>query len=78
MREMITVAVDDEHVGTIDEVVVRLRAAGMSVDQVLRPVGLITGSVEAQVREVLGRMRGVASVEPQRRVQLPPPDAGIQ
>lgn len=78
MREMITVAVDDEHVGTIDEVVVRLRAAGMSVDQVLRPVGLITGSVEAQVREVLGRLSGVASVEPQRHVQLPPPEAGIQ
>lgn len=78
MRELVTVAVDDEHVGAIDEVVVRLRAAGMSVDQVLRPVGLITGSVEVRVREVLGRLDGVASVEPQRRLRLPPPDAGVQ
>ncbi|CAN5777142.1 hypothetical protein BH18ACT7_BH18ACT7_14180 [soil metagenome] len=78
VSEKITVSVDDEHVERIDEVVDRLRAAGMRVEQVLRPIGLVTGSVETPDRERLSTLAGVAAVEPQRRMQLPPPDADIQ
>ncbi len=78
MPEEITVSVDDDHVGQIDEVVVELRAAGMRIEQVLRPVGLITGSVDASRREVLTTVTGVAAVESQRTFRLPPPDAEVQ
>ncbi|WP_246632188.1 hypothetical protein [Pseudonocardia nigra] len=78
MPEHITVSVGDDHVDHIDEVVERLRAAGMHVDQVLRPVGVITGSVETPAAEALGQLAGVVAVERQRTVRLPPPDAGVQ
>lgn len=78
MPEKITVSVDDDHLGRIDEVVARLQAAGMQVEQVLRPVGVITGSVDDTCRAALGTVPGVAAVEPQRTFRLPPPDADVQ
>lgn len=78
MSEHITVSVDDAHVEAIDEVVERLRAAGMRVEQVLRPVGVITGSVQTNRRTALGALAGVAAVESQRSFRLPPPDAEVQ
>jgi hypothetical protein len=76
--EQIVVSVDDEYLGQIDEVVARLQAAGMQVEQVLRPVGVITGSVDHPCRPLLDAVTGVAAVEPQRAFRLPPPDADIQ
>jgi hypothetical protein len=76
--EKIAICVSDDHLDHIDEVVSRLEAAGVQVEQVLRPVGVITGSAPAPGWRALGTLTGVASVEVQRRVQLPPPDAEIQ
>lgn len=76
--EKVTVSVDDAHLELIDEVVGRLQAAGMLVEQVLRPIGVITGSVDSPVRETLGRLAGVAAVEPQRTFRLPPPGSEVQ
>ncbi|GAA1225949.1 hypothetical protein [Pseudonocardia alaniniphila] len=67
----VTVTVDDAHVGAIDQLADRLRAAGMDVEQVLRPVGVITGSAPADW-EALADLDGVAAVEPQRTFRLPP------
>jgi hypothetical protein len=78
MPEKITVSVADDAVDRIDEVVAALEHGGMSVEQVLRPIGLITGSVDTQRVQALGSVAGVAAVEPQRTVQLPPPDSGVQ
>jgi hypothetical protein len=78
VAEKITISVDDAHVDLIDEVVGRLQEAGMLVEQVLRPVGVITGSVDAPVRARLSTLAGVAAVEPDRTFRLPPPDAEIQ
>lgn len=78
MSEQITVSVADGHLDRIDEVVARLEACGMHVDQVLRAVGVITGSVDAPHLQALGALSGVAAVEPQRTVQLPPPDSDVQ
>jgi hypothetical protein len=70
----VTVTVDDAHLDGIDGLADRLRAAGMEVEQVLEPVGVITGSAPAGW-ESLADVDGVAAVEPQRTVRLPPPDA---
>lgn len=78
MPTNIVVSVDDDHLGQIDEVVERLQAAGMHVEQVLHPVGVITGSVDDPRLTLLSAVPGVAAVEPQRAFRLPPPDADIQ
>jgi hypothetical protein len=69
----VTVTVDDEHLGSIDQLAESLRAAGMDVEQVLRPVGVITGSAPSGWEAPAG-LDGVAAVEPQRTIRLPPPD----
>jgi len=74
----ITVSVADDHLNLIDDVVGRLEAAGMHVEQVLRPIGMITGSVGPGARAALSELAGVAAVEAHRGVQLPPPAAEIQ
>jgi hypothetical protein len=78
MPEQITVSVADDAIGRIDEVVTALENGGMHIDQVLRPIGVITGSVETGHVHALGSVAGVAAVEPQRTIQLPPPDADVQ
>ena len=79
MPEKITISVADDALDRIDEVVAALEAGGLHVEQVLRPLGVITGSVEDTGRvQALGAVTGVASVEPQRTVQLPPPGSDVQ
>ena len=78
MPEKITISVTDDAIDRIDEVVAALEGGGMHVDQVLRPIGVITGSADTQRVQALSTVAGVASVEPQRTVQLPPPDADVQ
>ena len=78
MPEKITISVADDAIDRIDEVVAALEDGGMHVDQVLRPLGVITGSVDTQRVQALGAVAGVAAVEPQRTVRLPPPDSDVQ
>jgi hypothetical protein len=76
--EKITISVTDDAIDRIDEVVAALEGGGMHVEQVLRPIGVITGSADMQRVQALGAVAGVASVEPQRTVRLPPPDSDVQ
>lgn len=70
--------VGDDHVGDIDGVAEELKAAGMSVDQVLDAVGIVTGSVPSERRDALERLPGVAAVEAAHAFQIAPPDAEVQ
>ncbi len=78
MSDRVTVTVQDDHLAHIDELADRLRNAGMRVDQVLRPVGVITGSVSSAQRRMIETVPGVAAVEDETTFQIPPPDADIQ
>jgi hypothetical protein len=78
MVHKINVTAQDDQVPRIDELADRLRAAGMRVEQVLRPVGVITGSITSAELTSIKSMPGVAAVEEQTSFHLPPPDAGIQ
>ncbi|TQM13967.1 ketohydroxyglutarate aldolase [Pseudonocardia kunmingensis] len=78
MPEKITVSVADDALDRIDDVVTALEGGGMRVEHVLRPLGVITGSAEDTQLQALGAVTGVAAVEPQRTVQLPPPESDVQ
>ncbi len=78
MTSRITVTIDDDHVSRANEVADQLRAAGMTVEQVLGTVGIITGSVESAQRASLEAVPGVAAVEEETTFQIAPPDAEIQ
>lgn len=64
--------------GEAEPVAEQLRAAGMTVEQVLGAVGIITGSIDAERRASLAAVPGVVAVELDRPVQLAPPDSEIQ
>ncbi|MGH3788775.1 MAG: hypothetical protein ACRDRG_20000 [Pseudonocardiaceae bacterium] len=78
MSDSITITVDDDHVGRINDLANQLRAAGMQVHQVLGAAGIITGAVPDAQRPAIAQVPGVASVENQQEFQLPPPDSDIQ
>ena len=74
----VTIAVDDDHVGNLDEVAERLRAVGMAVDELLGEIGIITGRIAESRKEELESVEGVSHVERSREYRLPPPDSEIQ
>ena len=56
----------------IDAVAARLAGAGLTVEQILSATGIITGSADAATVAALGRLAGVASVEPDADFSIPP------
>jgi hypothetical protein len=74
----IIVTATDDQLADIDDLADRLKAAGMNVDQLLRPAGVITGSVAPSQRAAIGQVTGVAAVESETSFQLAPPDADVQ
>jgi hypothetical protein len=77
-RVEVKVSVDDAHLDRLPEVVERLRAAGMQVDQALGAIGVVTGSVEADQLRHLSQVDGALSIESSRDFQIGPPDAPVQ
>jgi hypothetical protein len=73
-----SVTVDDRHLAEVETVAQALRDTGMEVERVLGTVGVITGRAPAAARPALLAVAGVSSVDEQRRVQLPAPDAPVQ
>jgi hypothetical protein len=74
----INVSVEDTHLGQIDEVAAKLRAAGMHVDQTLATIGSISGHATSELLNTLRQVPGVAAIEPERSFQLPPSGADVQ
>jgi hypothetical protein len=62
----------------IDATVEALRAAGMTVTEVHREIGVVSGTVAPADRESLTALPGVEAVEPARTFEIAPPDADIQ
>ena len=78
MKQKVTVTLDDDHLTHPNRVVTRLRAAGMTVEQVLDNIGIITGTVASERKAALHKVRGVATVESDHSFELAPPDADVQ
>ncbi|MCP3143202.1 hypothetical protein [Pyxidicoccus xibeiensis] len=60
-----------------EDVVARLRAAGLDVEQVLEEAGVVLGQAAPDCLPALTAVRG-ATVEVQRSFQLGPPDSDVQ
>ena len=74
----LSVAVDDDYMNRMSEVVQKLEAAGMKVEQVMETLGIITGSCDSEKVEALSQIEGVTHVERSRSYQIAPPDSEIQ
>lgn len=68
----IVVTVEPSALADIDQVAGRLARSGMSVGQILSTTGIITGSADPSAVAALGRVPGVAAVEPDADFQIPP------
>ncbi|WP_020673554.1 hypothetical protein [Amycolatopsis nigrescens] len=73
-EQKVIVSVAEDRLDTLPEVVVALRAAGMKVDEVLEPLGTVTGSLGSGTVSALESVPGVVAVERQHGYQLPPED----
>lgn len=74
----VVVSVSEDHLERLDEIAGRLRAHGLRVDQTLTSLGTVTGRIAPSKIVDLEGVDGVASVERERVVQLPPPDSPVQ
>jgi hypothetical protein len=74
----VTVSVDDEHATDVQGVAERLRAVGLSIEELFEELGVIVGRIDASQADRLRDVEGVASVERSRSYQLPPPESEIQ
>ena len=72
------IAVDDDHINKLDEVVRRLQDAGLHVDYQGSITGIVTGSIAADKYDGLRDIEGVGSIERSRDYRIPPPDSPIQ
>lgn len=76
--EQVNISVADEYLGQFSEVVKRIEQVGLTVEQQLEMVGIVTGSIDSDKIADLDQVEGVAVVERSRGYQLPPPDSPIQ
>jgi hypothetical protein len=74
----LSVSVSDEHRHRFNEVVKNIKKAGMKVEQQLHNLGIVTGSIDDEKLNLLHRVEGVAGVEEERDIQIPPPESNIQ
>lgn len=68
----VVIAVDDAHRDRLAEVIQRLSAAGMRIEQSLENLGVVTGSVASWMIQALAHIEGVSNVEIERTHRLPP------
>lgn len=74
----ITVSIDDQHLSQIEQVSQALQRSGMTVEQTLPIVGIITGTMPSEKIDDLREIEGVQSIELQQGYQLPAPGSDIQ
>jgi hypothetical protein len=70
----VTLVVEDDSLDDLDGVLRRARKAGLRDGQVLAAAGVITGTAPADAIHELSLVRGIRAAEPERTIQLPPPD----
>ena len=74
----ICVSIDDAHLPQIQQISEKLQASGMSVEETLSSIGVITGSIESEQVNNLYQIEGVQNVESQQTYQIAPPDSDVQ
>ena len=73
------VSVEDEYMDRISEVARNCENTGMTVEQKLEHIGVITGFVDsAEKVDLLRKVEGVSHVTESRQVQIGPTDSPLQ
>lgn len=72
------VSVSQDYLDRMPDIVQNLQSLGMTNIKSMEAVGVITGSLDENKVADVSRVEGVAQVEPERKVQIPPPDSAIQ
>lgn len=67
--ENVIITVDDQHMADVESVAAALRAAGMSVTNVMPTTGIITGGVASDTRQSLSALPGVKAIEPDEEMR---------
>jgi hypothetical protein len=62
----------------VDAVSRDLKRAGLRIDQVLEPTGIVTGKADPGTTKKLRQVRGVADVSADHPVDIGPPDSDVQ
>ena len=62
----------------LPEVVERLKASGMTVEQVMEGLGTVAGRADPASVDALSKVEGVSGVERSREIRLPPPPAFLR
>lgn len=72
------ISVEDDNGEKILELVKLLEASGLKIEQVMKQIGVIRGSIDSTEVEKISQVEGVASVEVEQKIQLEPPESEIQ
>lgn len=78
MADQVIVTVAEDRMGDIETFAQELRGAGLRVNQVLAPLGMISGSIPSAQRPALEVLPGVVAIEEQAAHQIAPPDSDVQ
>jgi hypothetical protein len=73
-QQNVTVTTDGRD---IDVTVESLRAAGMTVTDVHREIGIVSGTVAPGDRDSLNGVAGVSAVEADQSFEIAPPDSDV-
>lgn len=74
----VSVAIEDANLEEFDAVLKRAKRAGLKARQVLPEIGVVTGTIDDEKLPALRKLKGIASVEAIRQIQLPPPESDTQ
>jgi hypothetical protein len=74
----ISVSIHDENLSEIERISQNLQSHGVTIEQTLLSIGMITGSIEPHLVDNLYQIQGVKQVERQESYQLDPPDSDVQ
>ena len=77
-KKHLLVTIDDASHARMDEVVRRLKAAGLSNVRPMESIGIVSGQAPEAKIAAIRKVRGVRAVEESAWIQLPPPDSPIQ
>ncbi|HET6893418.1 MAG TPA: hypothetical protein VFH31_20135 [Pyrinomonadaceae bacterium] len=74
----LSISADDQHLNDFEKFVKGVEKAGLKVKGKHKDIGVVTGAIDKDKVESLRKVKGVAQVEEEREIQLPPPESDIQ
>jgi hypothetical protein len=74
----LSLSVDDAHLNRLNEIGKAAQKAGLSIEQRLPDLGVLTGSIDSAKVAALHGIEGVQSVEEERSVGIAPPGSPVQ